>query len=158
MAIKYAIEKHCTGFPSKVLAEEGGAHILNIKITTEDGIDNGWFVGKGDWLGLDLYEEDAPTSFSGVIREQAANGNWYVEVISATNAYFVYTVPMIEEEYNNNFKAEANFYNAAGDVARCYELKPLDIVEVSAGCFTSTPSVNDTVGLSGNKLALTGSF
>ena len=151
MAIKYAIEKHATAFPSKVLAREGGAHIYNITLTSDH--DNGQFVGKGSWLELDRYEEGTPTSFEGIVREQASNGEYYVEVVSAVNAYFVYQVPMIEEEYNNNFKKESNFYNVKGDTVRCYELKPGDIIAISVEGFKAEPSKNDAaVELDGNIL------
>ncbi|MBQ0036698.1 MAG: hypothetical protein KBT35_07270 [Firmicutes bacterium] len=147
--IKYAIEKHASGFPSKVLARDGGAHILNLQL--KEDTDNTWFIGKGAFVELDLYEEAAPTSFTGTVLGKAANGNYYVEVVSATNAFFVYQVPMIEEEYNNEFKKEGNFYNvgkvdsqgkAAGDVVRSYELKPMDIIEVSAKGFKTVPSAD----------------
>lgn len=156
--ISYSIEQHAEAYVSKVLATQGGAHIFNIQ--AKEDVDNGWFVGKGAWLSLDLYEEAAPTSASGIVREQAANGNWYVEITASENAYFVYTVPLIEEEYNNNFKKLSNFYNAGpvmnsagtavldpGAVMRCYELKPGDIVEISADGFGATPTAGKEVSL-----------
>lgn len=152
--IKYAIDKHTVAFPSKVLAREGGAHILNIEL--KEDTDNGWFVGKGAFVELDHYEEAAPTSVEGTIVAQAANGNYYVEITSANNAFFVYQVPMIEEEYNNNFKKEENFFNYGGDTAkgirgdvvRAYELKPYDIIEISETGFATKPSgVNKAVSL-----------
>lgn len=148
--ISYAISQHATAYPSKVLAREGGKHILNITLTKDH--DNGEFVGKGAWLELDRYEEDVPTSAKGIVRGQAENGEYWVEITEANNAYFVYQVPMIEEEYNNNFKKESNFYNAKGDTVRCYELAPLDIIAISEAGFNSKPSIGATVTLSGNKL------
>ena len=150
MAIRYAIEKHATAFPSKVLAREGGRHILNITLTADH--DNGEFVGKGNWLELDRYEEAVPTSVKGIVREQADNGEFYVEITEATNAYFIYQVPMIEEEYNRNFMKESNFFNKEGETVRCYDLAPLDIIAISEEGFNTTPSVGATVTLSGNKL------
>lgn len=150
MAISYAIAQHATAFPSKVLAREGGKHILNITLTANH--DNGEFVGKGAWQELDRYEEAAPTAVSGIVRGQADNGEYWVEIVSADNAYFVYQVPMIEEEYNNSFKKESNFYNKAGDTVRCYELAPLDIIAISEAGFGAKPSIGATVTLTGNKL------
>lgn len=146
MAIKYAIDKHAVAFPSKVLAREGGAHILNIEL--KEDTDNGWFVGKGAFVELDHYEEAAAGTVTGTVVGKAANGNYYVEIATASNAFFVYQVPMIEEEYNNTFKKEENFYNFGGDtvkkipgdVVRAYELKPYDVVEISANGFASEPS------------------
>lgn len=140
MAISYSITQHAVAFPSKVLARDGGAHILNI--TLKENVDNGWFVGKGAFVELDRYEEAAPTSVSAKVLGKAANGNYYVEIVSTENAYFVYQVPMIEEEYNNVFKKESNFFNANGTTVRAYELKPLDVVEISASGFSATPSAD----------------
>lgn len=151
MAIRYNIEKHATAYPSKVLASSGGAHIFNITLTLSD-IDNGNFVGKGNWIELDRYEQAAPTSFSGIAREQAPNGEWYVEVVSTENAYFVYQVPMIEEQYNNAFQIESNFFNLKGDTVRAYELKPGDIIAVSEEGFETVPTAGATLKLTGNKL------
>lgn len=140
MAISYSIGQHAVAYPSKVLARDGGAHILNI--TLKENVDNGWFVGKGAFVELDRYEEAAPTSVSAKVLGKAANGNYYVEIVSTENAYFVYQVPMIEEEYNNTFKKESNFFNANGTTVRAYELKPLDVVEISASGFSATPSAS----------------
>lgn len=145
MAINYTIEKHGVGFPSKCLATTGGKHIYNILLS--EAVDNSWFVGKGAWQSLDLYAEAAPTSVAAKVVGKAANGNFYVEIISTSNALFVYTVPMIAEDFTNKFKAEYNFYNASGDVARAYELAPGDIVEISAEGFDGTVAVGDALEL-----------
>lgn len=151
--IKYAIEKHTSAFPSKVLAREGGAHILNIEL--KEDTDNGWFVGKGAFVELDHYQEAAAGTATGKVVAQAANGNYYVEIATASNAFFVYQVPMIEEEYNNTFKKEENFFNwggdaeksIPGDVVRAYELKPYDVVEISEAGFAAKPSIGADVSL-----------
>ena len=151
MAIKYAIESHAVGFPSKVLAAEGGKHVYNIQLT--NACDNGNFLAKGDYISLNLYAEAAASSFSGVVREKAANGNYYVEVVDPGDALFMCNVPIIEEDWTNSFKKESNFYNEAGDVVRGYELAVGDVVEISEAGFTAAPTVGATVSLSGKKLA-----
>lgn len=150
MAIKYSIDQHATAFPSKVLAREGGKHILNITLTADH--DNGEFVGKGAWQELDRYLEDVPTSVTGIVQAQADNGEYYVEIVDSKNAYFIYQVPMIEEDYNNNFMKESNFYNKKNDTVRCYELAPLDIIAISEAGFNAKPVIGATVTLTGNKL------
>ena len=147
--IQMTIAKHAVAFPSKVLARDGGKHIYNIQLAeaTDKFVDNGWFVGKGDFIELDLYKAAAPTSFEGTVVGVAANGNFYVEVKSAENALFVYNVPMIEETYNNNFKKESNYTNAPTQVVRSYELAVGDIVEISAEGFAGVVAVNDSVEL-----------
>ena len=67
--IQVNIAKHCVAFPSKVLARDGGKHIFNIQLAeaADKFVDNGWFVGKGDFIELDLYKAAAPTSFEGKV-------------------------------------------------------------------------------------------
>ena len=147
--IQMTIAKHAVAFPSKTLASSGGKHIYNIQLAEAASayVDNGWFVGKGDFIELDLYKAVAPTSFEGTVVGVAANGNFYVEVKSAENALFVYQVPMIAETYNNNFKKESNYTNAPKQVVRTYELAVGDIVEISADGFDGDVAVNDEVEL-----------
>ena len=150
MAIKYTIESHAWGAPAKVLAAEGGKHIYNVQLSED--CDNTNFIARDEWLSLDLYSEKAATTFSGIVREKAANGNYYVEVVNPGDALFVYNVPIIEEEWTSNFKKESNFFNAAGDIVRAYELAVGDVLEISDAGFVATPNVGDTVSLSGKKL------
>ena len=144
MAVSYTIEQHAEAFPSKVKASKCG-HILNIQL--KEDCDNGWFVGQGAWKELDLYEQAAPTSVSAIVRDKAANGNWYCEIVSASNAYLVAQVPMVETEWTNEFKKLSNFYNKTGDVVRAYELAPLDIIELSPLAFKGTVAKGDSVSL-----------
>lgn len=134
MAIKYAIDKHAVCFPSKLLAQNGGKHVLNI--TLKNDTDNGTLVAAGDFEDLDRYTEAAPTSFEGKIQKQAANGNWYVEVVDPGDALLVYMQAFIAEDWTNTFKKESNFYNAKGDVVRAYELAKRDVYELSEDGFT----------------------
>lgn len=147
--IQVNIAKHCVAFPSKVLARDGGKHIFNIQLAeaTDKFVDNGWFVAKDKFIELDLYSAKAPTTFEGKVVAVAANGNYYVEVVTPGDALFVYQVPMIEETYNNNFKKESNYTNAPKQVVRTYELAVGDILEISAEGFDGAVAVNDDVEL-----------
>ena len=147
--IQVNIAKHCVAFPSKVLARDGGKHIFNIQLAeaADKFVDNGWFVGKGDFVELDLYKAKAPTSFGGKVVGVAPNGNYYVEVVTPGDSLFIYNVPMIEETYNNNFKKESNYTNAPTQVVRSYELAVRDIVEISADAFDGEVAVTDEVEL-----------
>lgn len=151
MAINYTIAQHAVAAPAKVLASQGGKHIYNVKLTSD--VDNGNFVARGAWQSLDLYAQAAAAGMEGIVREQAANGNYYVEITKPGTALFVYNVPMIAEEWTNKFKKESNFYNKSGEIVRAYELAEGDIVEISKEGFTAVPSVGDTVQTSGLKLA-----
>ena len=147
--IQMTIAKHAVAFPSKVLARDGGKHIYNIQLAeaSDKFVDNGWFVGKGDFVELDLYKAVAPTTFDGKVVGIAANGNYYVEVVDPGDALFVYQVPMIEETYNNTFKKESNYTNAPTQVVRSYELAVGDVVEISADGFSGDIAVKDGVEL-----------
>ena len=147
--VQISIAKHAVAFPSKVLARDGGKHIYNIQLAEAAGkyVDNGWFVAKNSFIELDLYSAKAPTSFEGKVVGKAANGNYYVEVVNPGDALFVYSVPMIEETYNNNFKKESNYTNAPTQVVRSYELAVGDIIEISAEGFAGVVAVNDSVEL-----------
>lgn len=153
MAIKYQIAEHAVAYPSKLLAQNGGEHIYSIHVATDT--DNGAIVAKGDFIDLDSYEEGAATGFKGKIQKQAANGNWYVEVVEAGNALLVYQQPFIAEDWTNNFKKEANFYNAAGEYVRAYALHEGDVFELSAKGFTGTPEAGKAVTVAARKLSVT---
>lgn len=147
--IQVNIAKHAVAFPSKVLARDGGKHIYNIQLEEAASayVDNGWFVGKGEFIELDLYKAVAPTAFEGKVVGVASNGNFYVEVVNPGDALFVYQVPMIEETYSNTFKKESNYTNAPTQVVRAYELAVGDIVEISAEGFADTVVAKDDVEL-----------
>ena len=144
---------HAVAWPSKLKSQQCG-HIYNIQLTSDT--DNGAIVGRGDWLGLDLYEEATATGFEGIIREKAANGHWYVEVTACdpTTSLFVYMQPFIAEEYTNSFKDEKRWFNASGETVRCYELSVGDIFELSAEGFTGTPEAGKTVPVADKKLVV----
>ena len=151
MVVNYTIAQHAVAYPSKVLAAEGGKHIYNILLTND--CDNGNFIKKGNFISLDLYAEASATTFAGVVLDQAANGNYYVEVVTPGDALFVCNIDDHAEEWTNTWKKESNAYNPAGSVVRAYELAVGDVVEISAAGFTATPSKGDSVELSGKKLA-----
>ena len=152
MAISYTITKHAVCYPSKLLAQGGGAHIFNVKLGTN--ADNGNLIALGKWTDLDYYEEGAVTTFSGTIRKQLSNGNWLVEVKTPGDALLVYQIPLIAEDYSQKFKDFANFYNKAGDIVRAYGLVAHDFFEVSAEAFSGTPAVGKTLSVTSKKLVV----
>ena len=151
MVVNYTITQHAVAYPSKVLASGSGKHIYNVLLTND--CDNGNFIARDAWLSLDLYSEKAATTFEGVVREKAANGNYYVEVTDPGDALFVCMIDDHAEDWTNKWKKESNAYNAAGDIVRAYELAIGDILEISVEGFIAEPTVGDTVELSGKKLA-----
>lgn len=150
--INYKIDEHAVAFPSKLVAQNGGEHIYNIELETDT--DNGNLVAKGDFIELDLYKEAAVTSFAGKILDKSVRGHWYVEVVTPGDALLVYSEPLIAEEWTNRFKDEKNFYNAAGETARCYALHAGDVFEVSEIGFTGTPAKGASVSCTNKKLVV----
>lgn len=144
MAISYEITKHAYAFQSKLLAGNGGEHILNLRLTADR--DNGVIRGVGAWVAFDEYEEAAaPAGFEAVIRGQAADGNYYVEIVEPADAVVIITVPEIAEDYSKKFTDKKNFYNKQDSTARAYVLHKRDIYELSAEGFSGTPAVGATV-------------
>lgn len=144
---------HAVAFPSKLLAQNGGKHIYNVKLTT--ACDNGNLIARDAFINLDSYTEKAATTFTGVVQRQAANGNWYVEVTNPGDALFVYTQPWNAEEWTNTFKDEKRWYNEKDEYVRAYELAVGDVFEVSEEGFTSKPSKGAAVtGVTAKKLAI----
>lgn len=156
MAIKFNIEKHHVCFPTKVLSGQVG-RTLNMVI--KEDTDNGTVCGKGAYVSFDQYEvAEVPATFEGEILEQAANGNWYVEVKKVDvnePAILIYEVPVIAESYDSRFKAISNFYNAASAdrtrTVRGYVLNVTDIYELSEDAFEGTPVAGAKVTISGQK-------
>lgn len=143
--------KHAVAGSSKLKATTCG-HIYNIQ-AAED-IDNGCIVGKGAYIAPEYYAEAAAGTFSGTILDRAANGNFYVEVVSAENALLVLTTPLIYEQFTTRMQEESNFYNAKDDLMRCYELVPGDIFELSEEGFSGTPAKGASVSVTDKKVTV----
>ncbi len=144
MAIKYTIEKFATAFPSNALAGKYGEHLVNL--VSETDMQNGMVVARKDWKGMQYYDIKAPTGVKAVIREQAANGNYYLDIIDAGDGIFIYETPLIEEQYNDIFQNESNFYIPAGTRFRGYRLHEMDLYEVSAKGFSGdVPEIGSEV-------------
>ena len=143
--------KHAVAGSSKLKATTAG-HIINIQAAAD--IDNGCIVGKGAYVKPEYYAEAAAGTFSGKIIEEAANGNWYVEVESATNCYLVLNVPLIYENYTSRMGDQSNYFNAKGDLMRCYELVKDDIFELSAEGFAGVHAKGKAVTVSNKKVTV----
>ena len=149
MAIKFSIEKHAVAYPSMMLATNGGKHIYSVELDKDT--DNGQIVAKDAWKGQQYYGVKDSTGVEAVVLEQAANGNWYVEITKPADGLFIYQVPMIEEEYTKEFQKESNFYNLKGDIVRAYEMAVGDIVEVSEDGFDVNPEAGKALTIENRK-------
>lgn len=131
---------HVSSFPTKVASMMGQySHVYNI-VLGED-TDNGSLAGRGDYVSFDQYEQDVPSAeFAGKVNEQAANGNWYVEVTALPvdeEVLYLYNAP-VSEYPERDLQAEALFYNAAGEVVQGGVLCIGDVIELSENAFTGT--------------------
>ena len=139
--------KHAVAGSTRLAATKtvGGLGIVDIKITQD--LDNGSIIGKGALIAGQVYAMADPTTLSGKIIDKAANGNWYVEVTAASNAYLVLTDPVTYYDYTARMRDESTFYNANGDNVRAYPLFVGDVFELSAEGFDGTPAKNATVAV-----------
>lgn len=144
MAVDISTTTHAVAFPTKVAASAGSPHIFDVELTADH--DNGVFLTLGDYKTLGTYEEGTNKgTITGTIVEQAANGDYYVEIATAgTGTVFVY-MPEISPYDNKRLQREELFYNATGDVVKGYTLSYKDIVSLSAAGFTNTPVVGNAV-------------
>lgn len=146
MAYDISVTKHGVFFPSKILAENGGEHIFDVKLTAN--MDNGTIIGRSaTWATdeFDVYTQAAaPASFAGKIMGQAANGNFYVEVVTPADALVIYNSEILPRD-DEDLSQIPMFYNALGDVVQAIGLHKGDIFELSAEGFTTKP-VTTSIG------------
>lgn len=148
-----ATNKHTVVGTSKLKATTAG-HILNFKLTKD--YDNGVIVGQGDYKGMEIYNENSTVpTFTGVIREKAANGAWYVEVTDADGAFLLCNPELIYEEYSSALQHAYNYYNEKDSIVRGFELAKYDIFELSDEGFDGTPKAGSTVSVNASTNKLT---
>ena len=138
---------HVVSFPVKVASMMGQySHVYNIVLQADT--DNGMLAGRGDYVSFDQYEQDAPSaSFAGRINEQAANGNWLVEVTALPSDEEVLVIynSAISPYAERDLQDEALFFNKAGEVAQGAVLCIVDVIELSENAFIGTIAAGATV-------------
>lgn len=147
MAINITVAEHNVAFPTKVKSGICG-HVFNCYIGTD--MDNGVLVGIDGWKDYDRYTvTNCPQGFAGVIRQQAKNGNWYVEVTNpgtSAPAIFIHQPVVIDGAPSKKYEDEKYFYNKSGSTVKGYELSKYDIIEESATIFNGAdPAAGKTV-------------
>lgn len=153
MSVNFSVSEHATALPSNVLAQDYGAHIFNIKLSTNT--DNGNLIAVGDWDSFDVFKEAAVTSFEGEVVQKMPNGNYLVLVKTPGDAVLVYQKPLTPYESPRELTNESAFYNKAGDIVRCYELRKWDRFEASALAFNEEPEIGATItGVSNKKMTV----
>lgn len=141
------IVKHAVAGSTRLAATNatGGDGIVDIKVSKD--LDNGVIIGKGALVAGEVYAMAAPTTFTGKIIDKAANGNWYVEVLTASNAYLLLTSPSTPYDFTTAMAAESTFYNEKDSIGRAYKLHVNDVFELSAEGFDGTPAKDASVSV-----------
>ena len=137
---------HAVVFPSKLVAGQGGEHIVNIRLAAD--CDNGVIRSIGDWVDFDVYAEAAaPQAFEGIIRGRGTGtkNSWYVEVVTPADAVLIDEVELFTNTYDQRFTDKHNWYNPEGATVRGYILHKYDIFERSVEGFDGTPAEGATV-------------
>lgn len=111
-------DKHCVAESSLLKATEVG-HIYSLKC--HEDLDNGSIVCVGDWVTAQVYESK--------------------EYVAGETPVLVLTPPLGYTSDRREYQDECYFYNAAGEIARAYELHVGDIFTVSEMMFEGTPEV-----------------
>lgn len=121
--------KHVVAESSLLKATEVG-HILSMKCQKD--LDNGSIVTRGDWIEAQIYKT--------------------ADYAAGKKPYLVLTPPIGYNSDRRSYQDECYFYNATGEVARCYELHVDDIFTVSADAITALatdPVVGNYVSVEG---------
>lgn len=121
--------KHVVAESSLLKATEVG-HILSMKCQKD--LDNGSIVTRGDWIEAQVYKT--------------------ADYAAGKKPYLVLTPPIGYNSDRRSYQDECYFYNATGEVARCYELHVDDIFTVSADAITALatdPVVGNYVSVDG---------
>lgn len=142
-----SMSKHCVAGSTRLKATTTG-HIFDIRASVD--LDNGTLVARdaletGQESSGQVYTMKAPTGFAGKVISKAANGAYYVGVVTPGDALFVLTVPHKYADYTTALKADSTYYNGEDEVMRAYELYTGDVFEVSAEGFVDEFAVGDAV-------------
>lgn len=153
MSVNFTVAQHATGYPSRVLAREGGKHIYDVVAGSDT--DNGNLVAVGDMIDIQRFAQAAVTKFTGKIVCKMPNGDWLVEVKDPGDACLVYTKPLSPYEAPADLRSESAFYNKQGDTMRCYELAKGDSFQVNEAAFSATPSAGKNItGVTAKKMVV----
>lgn len=98
-------------------------HILSVKCHKD--LDNGSIIARGDWVEAQVFNS--------------------ADYADGKKPYLVLTTPIGYNSDRKYYQEEKYFYNAAGEIARAYELYVGDIFEVSADAITARAAAADPV-------------
>ena len=136
--------KHAVAESSNLLGTHGGAHIWNIKVTS-DSLDNGTIIKRGAYIKPDHYAEAAGVAtFEVKVIDVMANGNYLLEVVNPAECLLVLQPEIMYYDYTAQMRNLSNFFNAKDDIVRAYELVKGDRYALSAEGFTGAIAKGDS--------------
>ena len=100
---------------SSLLKGTNEGHILSVKC--HKNLDNGSIITRGEWVEAQVFNS--------------------ADYAAGKKPYLVLTPPFGYNSDRRSYQDECYFYNAAGEVARCYELYVDDIFTVSSNAITA---------------------
>ena len=100
---------------SSLLKGTNEGHILSVKC--HKNLDNGSIITRGDWVEAQVFKS--------------------ADYAAGKKPYLVLTPPFGYNSDRRSYQDECYFYNANGEVARCYELYVDDIFTVSSNAITA---------------------
>lgn len=146
MHLNWSVDQHGYGFPSNVLAQEYGNHLLNIQLKSNR--DNGEIIAADPekWLSWDLFEEGTVGTFEGRVVDRDQDGNYLVLVTKTDGtACLLYQKPLTGYSEPREFTKETAFFNKEGDIVRSYVLSKWDRFASSASNFSEEPQIGAKV-------------
>lgn len=150
---------HTVAESTQLLGTKYAEHMYNVEMAKDH--DNGVILGLGDYVEFDYFAEaQSSGNFEGKILMQNANGTWMIRTEKADDGdILILSVPMTAYEFESEAKAERQFYNGAGEIARGYQLRYGDRFSLSKEGFTTEPTDADigktvTVDVATGKLVI----
>ena len=114
--------KHAVAESSLLKATEVG-HIYSLKC--HEDLDNGSIVSVGSWVSAQVFNSK--------------------DYVAGEHPILILTPPLGYNSDRREYRDECYFYNAAGEVARGYELVDGDIFTVSSEMFEVAPTVGQFI-------------
>ena len=121
-----SVNKHVVAESSLLKATEVG-HILSMKCAKD--LNNGSIVTRGNFVEEQVFET--------------------ADYAAGKKPYLVLTTPIGYNSDRKYYQDEQWFYNAQGEIARCYELHVDDVFTVSENAISGSPEVGKYVEVDG---------
>lgn len=132
------VTKHGVAASSNLKATVCG-HIYDLKIGAGLSVDNGTLATAGAMIVSGAGTAASPYNPEYQVYE-------YADYANSGKPLLVLTPPFCYDDSRRGHNDECYFYNAAGEIARAYELHIDDVYEISAELFSVAPVAADLSG------------